>query len=394
LRQGRVLAEAFRSLVARPRRTVLTMLSVAVAVALYLLAFGLSESSTRSLREAIARPSENRLAVHPLNDRGADSPLSWEALDNFKDVPLVLAVSAIAQGDQSHVVQVRNLTDPLRSPSLELPVLASSGDLLTVTQLAPVEGREITSIDGREALRVAVLGSSAARLLNVAFADGRVVVTIDGIPFALVGIAPDGLGREIDAAVIVPYRNEIDDEGLQHPDELRVLTVSGAAHEVSKVASAVAVPFSPSSARSVVEVNNSNDVGELLDESTAAVLQSFAAVLGLVSVVGINSAVMSSVGERRTEIGLKRALGASRVDVFVEFMASGAMLGLAGVVCGMLAGLTGIALAALWNDWIPVLSSSAMVTASAAGVAMALVASVLPSNAAASLDPAAVLAEP
>jgi putative ABC transport system permease protein len=234
-----------------------------------------------------------------------------------------------------------------------------------------------------------VLGSQAAIRLGIDRADGHSAVFINGYWFTVVGIlAPVPLAPDIDRSALIGYPVAqrlfgIDDA----PSTVRVRTDPDEVTSVQAVLAATANPESPSDV-SVSRPSDALVAKAEADESLPALLLGLGAVALVVGGVGIANVMVISVLERRTEIGLRRALGATRRHIRAQFLIEAILLATAGGAVGVLAGSMitfGYARSRGWQLDIPLTALTGGILAS---LVLGAVAGLYPASRAARLAPA------
>jgi putative ABC transport system permease protein len=241
----------------------------------------------------------------------------------------------------------------------------------------------------------AVLGASAAAALGMDQAGGRAQVWLGGHWFAVAGImAPVPLAPELDRAVLIGLPIA---RSLMHaraaPAEIYVRTAPASVAAVEGVLAATADPVAPQD----VSISNPADALTARADATAAFQALFlalGAVALLVGGVGIANVMVIAVLERRGEIGLRRALGATRTHITAQFIAESALLALLGGIAGALLGGFATAGYAHLRHWSAVVPGTALGAAVAAALAVGAVAGVYPALRAARLSPAEALHSP
>jgi putative ABC transport system permease protein len=271
--------------------------------------------------------------------------------------------------------------------------MAATPGVETAVAARLAEGRWLTNFHELGAQPVAVLGRSAAALLGVTRVDNQPSVFVDGRSYTVVGIL-DHVERapKLLDAVIVPQSTARAAFGLEQPGELQVLVAMGAGPMVGEV---IAEALSPNDPKGF-DVAMPLPPSQVRQEVTADVNSVFL-ILGLValaiSAVTIAVVTSMSVMERRGEIGLRRALGGTRLNIAVQFVAESAVVGCLGGLTGAAAGILATVGLAAAREWTPVLDLRLVGAAALVGLLVGVAAGVFPAVRAARLEPAAALQE-
>jgi ABC-type antimicrobial peptide transport system permease subunit len=350
-RSSRQLRAALASVVRRPVRSGLTATGVALSVAALLVAEGMAERGRRGAVEQIRRMGADVLVIDALPSRNiAGRARSGTVVTTLREadareialrVPGAAVVSAEYRGNLP--VKVGNLARRV----------AISGDHPSYAALreAPLaRGRFFDAADETGVRRVAVLGHAVAVDL---FGSDDVVgrsLRLGAVPFTAVGVLPErGTGLDAfaeDEAIFVPLataRRRL--FNVDHVERIFVRAARGAGLE--QVGYAITALLRERHPRAGREVDfRVQDQRRLvaLQERTASQLRTFqlavAAVLLAAGAGGVFGLVMLSVRERRAEIGIRRALGATRWEIFAHFLTEALVLSAAGSGGGAGLGLT------------------------------------------------------
>jgi putative ABC transport system permease protein len=219
-------------------------------------------------------------------------------------------------------------------------VEAADPELLATLEGATSSGRFIDP--ATERYPAIVLGAKAAKRLGIHGIDGIVQVYVSGRLFIVVGILePLPLVPELDSAALIGYPAAQRFFGTErNPSMVYVRAAEGEA-EVRTVATllpSAANPFDPAE----VAVSRPSDALEAQVAAEGAFTSLFlglGAVALLVGAIGIANVMIISVLERRSEVGLRRALGARRRHIAVQFLGESFVLGVAGGIVGVLLGV-------------------------------------------------------
>jgi len=374
----------------RRMRAVLSALGIAVGIATMVAVTAIPESSSRALMNELAALGPNLLQVTPAADREEEERPSLPAtsIAMVARIGPVTTVSAVA--NLNAVARRSDLTDPRDGSGLT--VLASRPDLLTVLEGRMLSGR---FLDGGRFPTV-VLGSVAAARLGIPAAPEngppRQINVADSW-FSVVGVlAPTPLSPEIDRSVLVSWeaaRRVLRFDG--NPTVLYLRAREPAIESVRAVLPATVNPEQPSKVR--VTLPSDALAAKRATERTFSVLfVGLALVALLVGGIGVANTMVISVLERRSEIGLRRALGASRGQIRTQFLTESVVLSVLGGLTGLVIGAAGAAGYAAHQHWPVVIPAGTVAAALGGAVLVGVIAGVYPSIRAARLTPTAALA--
>jgi putative ABC transport system permease protein len=280
-------------------------------------------------------------------------------------------------------------------PAIEtngLSVAAATLGLPAVVGTSPAQGRFLDAATAREP--VAVLGAGAARLMGIDRIRPGMRIWLDGQWFYLNGILnPAAYAPEIDSAVLVGFpaaEKYLDFDG--HPSEIYVRTVDtqAAVVAVDNLLGAQAAPENPGQ----VSVSRPSDALTARADAQGALDTLFlglGAVALLVGAIGVANIMVISVLERCSEIGLRRALGATRGQIRIQFLAEAILLSLVGGTVGVAIGVVATAAYARGHGEVVVIPPQAWAGGLAAAVIIGALAGLLPAIRAARLSPTQAL---
>jgi len=387
---GDLAALASVGLRTRKLRAGLSALGIAIGVAAIVAVLGLAASSSAALLAEIARLGTNLLTVtNGQTFSGATAELPAAAPGMVARLPGVTGVQDI--GSVSHVSVFKS---PL-IPSVEtdgLSVDAASLGLPGVAGTSVAQGRFLNAATAREP--VAVLGATTAQLLGIDRIRPGMRIWVGGQWFYVTGIlSHDVLAPEIDSAVLVGFPAA--EKYLQfdgHPSEIYVRTVNTQA-ATTRVDGLLADEADPENPNQVTVSRPSDALTAAADAKGAldTLYLGLGAVALLVGAIGVANIMVISVLERRQEIGLRRALGATRGQIRIQFLAEAILLSLAGGAAGVGIGAVATAIYAGGHREILVIPAEAWTGGLAAAVVIGALAGLLPAIRAARLSPTRAL---
>jgi putative ABC transport system permease protein len=374
----------------RKLRAGLSALGIAIGVAAVVAVLGLAASSKAALLAEISKLGTNLLTVaNGQTLSGGTAELPGTAPGMIARLPGVTAVQAT--GTVSNVSAYKS---PL-IPSIEtnaLSVEAATLNLPAVAGTSVAQGRFLNAATAREP--VAVLGAATARLLGIDRIRPGMRIWVGDQWFYVTGIlSAAAYAAEIDSAVLVGIpaaRKYLHFDG--HPSQIYVRTVDtqAAVTRVDALLGAQASPENPSQ----VNISRPSDALIARAETEGALDTLFlglGAVALLVGAIGVANIMVISVLERRSEIGLRRALGATRGQIRAQFLAEAILLSLAGGVAGVIIGAISTAAYAHTHGEAVVIPLQAWAGGLAAAVIIGALAGLLPAIRAARLSPTQAL---
>jgi putative ABC transport system permease protein len=372
----------------RKLRAGLSALGIAIGVAAIVAVLGLSASSSAGLLAEISRLGTNLLTVtNGQNFTGGTAELPTAAPGMISRLPGVTAVQ-----DTGTVGNASAYRSPLIPPvdTNALSVDASSLNLPAAAGTSVARGAYLNAATAGEP--VAVLGAAAAQYLGIDRIWPGERIWVGGMWFYVTGILdPAVLTPEIDSSVLVGYpaaRKYLGFDG--HPSTIYLRTRTSQVKTVDSLLAAQANPENPS------QVQVSQPSAALTAQADAAgafngLFLGLGAVALLVGAVGVANIMVISVLERRSEIGLRRALGATRGHIRVQFLAEAILLALVGGAAGVGAGVVATAIYAHARGWATVIPPEAWAGGLAAAVLIGAIAGLLPALKAARMSPTEAL---
>ncbi len=367
----------------RRLRAALSALGIAIGVAAIVAVLGLSASSQAGLLDEIDRLGTNLLTVtNGQTVFGAAAELPLQAPGMIRRIGPVTAVADT--GSTSASVYRSPLIPSVNTNALA--VQAAARTLLPVVGARVVHGSYLNPATASEP--VCVLGSQAAQLLGIDRVYPGERVWLGGMWFYVSGILSSAtLAPEIDTSVLVGFpaaRTYLQFDG--HPTTVYVRSVTDQTAAVQSVLAATADPEAPS------QVDVSQPSAALVARADAkgalnGLFLGLGAVSLLVGAVGVANIMLISVLERRAEIGLRRALGATKRHVREQFLSEAILLALIGGAVGVAAGVSATAVYAHTKHWATVIPTVAWAGGLGAALAIGAIAGLLPAVRAARLSP-------
>ena len=373
----------------RKLRACLSALGIAIGVAAIVAVLGLAGSSQAGLLAEISKLGTNLLTVtNGQNITGQPAELPDAAPGMVGQLPGVTAVQ------DTGTVAGNVYRSPL-VPSIDtdgLGVEAASLDLPAVAGTAMAAGSYLNAATATEP--VAVLGYDAAQLLGIDRIWPGERIWVSGQWFYVAGILNTAtLASQLDTSVLVGFPAAEKYLGFDgHPSEIYIRTVNTQA-VTTRVDNLLAAQANPQNPSGVSVAQPSQALTAQADAAGAfdTLFLGLGAVALLVGAVGVANIMVISVLERRQEIGLRRALGATRGQIRIQFLSEAILLALAGGAAGVILGVASTAIYAHVKGWAVVIPPQAWAGGLAAAILIGALAGLLPAIRAARLAPTEAL---
>jgi putative ABC transport system permease protein len=371
----------------RKLRAGLSALGIAIGVAAIVAVLGLSASSQAGLLAEIANLGTNLLTVqNGQSFTGSTAELPTAAPAMIGRLPGVTAVQDTGATGAS--VYRSPLIPAIHTNGLSVD--AASLGLPAAAGTAVAQGAYLNGATAREP--VAVLGAAAAKYLGIDRIWPGERIWLGGMWFYVTGVLkPAVLAPDIDSSVLVGYPAAEKYLGFDgHPSAIYVRAQTSQVNTVDNLLAAQASPENPS------EVGVSQPSAALTAEADAkgafdGLFLGLGAVALLVGAVGVANIMVISVLERRSEIGLRRALGATKGHIRIQFLSEAILLAVAGGVAGVIAGAASTAVYAHIEGWSTVIPAEAWAGGLVAAILIGALAGLLPAIRAARLSPTQAL---
>jgi putative ABC transport system permease protein len=394
---GETIVVAFQSIRANKLRAVLTMLGIIIGVGAVITMVALGSGAQKAVEDRIAALGANVLTVFAgqgrfggirITDQTILSTDDYEAL--LRDATLLQAV--VPEMQQSFQVKYGNQNSNLN-------VVGTTPNYVQVRNYTVPHGRMFTSGDDEARQRYAVLGAAVPRMLGAnPAAMVNQTIQIRGINFEIIGIlsekgAAGGWGNP-DEQILIPLQTA--KYRVFGSDRLRSIAV--------QVADGVPVEQGMVDLERVLRrehkirpgqendftIRNQQDLLATQQQTTqvfTTLLASIAAVSLLVGGIGIMNIMLVSVTERTREIGVRKALGATRGNIMLQFLVEALALCLVGGALGVLLGVGAAITLARVMQWNTLISPAAVTIAFGFSALVGLFFGLWPARRAASLDP-------
>jgi putative ABC transport system permease protein len=398
---GETVAVALQSIRANMLRSVLTMLGIIIGVGAVITMVALGSGAQKAVQDRIAALGANVFTVFAgqasqggirITDRTILSTDDYDALR--RDARLLKAV--VPEMQQSLQVKYGNQNSNVN-------IVGTTSNYVDVRNYTVPYGRMFSPGEDEARQRYAVLGAAVPRMLggNAAAMINQTLL-IRGIPFEVIGVLSEkgsagGFGNP-DEQILIPlntarYRvfgsNRVRSFSVQVADSVPIeqgmVDLERVLRREHKIRPGGENDFT---------IRNQQDVLATQEQATqvfTSLLASIAAVSLLVGGIGIMNIMLVSVTERTREIGIRKALGATRLNILLQFLIEALTLCLLGGVIGILVGVGTAVLLARVMQWNTLISPMAVAIAFAFSAAVGLFFGIWPARRASRLDPIVAL---
>ena len=387
LRLAEVVRVGMQALATRRLRAALSALGIAIGIASLVSVLGLSESSRSDLIDQIDALGTNLLTVSPGTGFGAgDSSLPETSTGTIGRLPTVEATSAVYAVDAG---VYRNDLVPANLTG-GISVFATDTELLETLNGSMAHGSFLN--EAQREYPAAVVGAVSAERLGIRDLEVPVRVWLGDRWVQVTGVLETfALAADLDRAVLIGDRaaEQYYDVDLE-PAAIYIRVDRRYLDETRDLLPATIDPQNPEE----VEVSRPSDLLEAqaaAESSFTALFLGLGAVALLVGAIGIANVMVIGVMERRGEIGLRRAIGATRAHIRRQFLIEALTLAAAGGIAGTLLGVAATYSYSVVQGWRVIIPPEAIAGGMAAAVVIGAVAGIYPAIRAARMSPTEAL---
>ncbi len=384
---------ALSSLRVNPLRAVLTILGVVIGVGAVVALTSIGNGSTRAVENNFNSFGSDTITVQTSRFSSNATALTASDLAAINSTPGVKATVTSVTTNATVTVGASSATETISGTSPQIQAI----DHLTIAA-----GTFFSAFDSAHSLPVAVLGSTVLSDLNLTAlqAVGQ-TINVGGVQFQVIGVLASQGGisfGSVDSSVVVPLGSIEGHLVGFHPDisEIRVQAQPNAVNSFQAAVESTlrAAHKLTSSEQDDFQIVNASSIASAVSSSSKTLtkeMEAIAAISLVVGGIGVANVMLVTVRERTREIGVRRAVGATRRDVVVQFLVYAVVISVIGGILGLGVGIAGAYIGGSALSVTPVFSVLTVSLGLGVAVAVGVLAGIGPAVQASSVEPTMAL---
>lgn len=390
--------QGFKTLVANKVRTCLSMLGILIGVAAVVATLAIGNGAKRSIEKQLASLGSNLIVLRTgairvagvAQESGATTRLTFDDAAAIKEeIYTVKEVSPTVSGRAQITYANKNWSSQ---------IIGTTSLYAKMRAAEPIAGRFFSNEENSKRLRVALIGTTVLQELFGTQNPIGEMIKINKVSFQVVGILPqkgaNGF-QDQDDVIVIPIntamhrllgKNFVDSIEIEAYDANSIDAMQDEILNLMYARKKVSL----SQRRDAFQVRNMADIKATLSKSSetmSILLSSIAAISLLVGGIGIMNIMLVSVTERTKEIGLRKAIGARRRDILLQFLAESIVVSVVGGLAGIVIGATGAKTLSLLAGWDTAISFTSILLAFSFSVFIGLLFGIYPAKKASRLAP-------
>lgn len=392
--------QALHSMFSHKLRSLLSMLGILIGVAAVIAMLALGRGASESISERLASMGTNLLTIRPgaRQVRGVALEAGEVTRFNISDAEAMAELEQVSKTSPTVSGRGRLIYG---NKNWDTRVQGAGVDYAEMRASVPTEGRFFTQEEVRKRAKVVVIGRTIARELFGEADPLGAIIKINRINFMVIGVLPEKGSdpwRDRDDVVIIPITTAL--YRLLGEDYVSAIDVEVKSPELMEEAEAairdlvIKIHRLPPGGRETFQIRNMAEIQETLESTTRTMgqlLGGIAAISLLVGGIGIMNIMLVSVNERTREIGLRKAIGARRKDITIQFLIESVLMTVTGGIAGIILGMVISGLLAELAGWVLRVTLFSVLMATIFSIIVGIVFGLWPARQASRLDPISAL---
>lgn len=381
---------AMNSVLAHKLRSILTMLGIIIGVGSVIAVVAIGQGGEQMLKGSISGPNNTVDMTYTPSDEelNANPNALFDATFTEEDIKSIKTMNGVNQVASSTAqgMQLR-----FQDTTVDATVNGINEGYTNVHSLQIAEGQNLKDIDFRSGRRAALISEGLQKeLFNGKKALGE-MIWMNGQPVEVIGVLAKQKGMlSFDMnEVYVPFAMLTSTFGINEYDKLSIQVAhADQMKEVGK--NAAALLNENHHTEDAYEMINMEEIAEGIGQITSVmttIIGSIAGISLLVGGIGVMNIMLVSVTERTREIGIRKAIGATRAQILVQFLIESVVLTMIGGLMGTALGIGGASLVSLIAGWPSLVSWQIICVGVLFSMLIGILFGLIPANKAARLDP-------
>ncbi len=333
-----IFKEALKNIISNKLRSSLTMLGLIIGIMSVILLVGIGTGATTNVTSSVKSLGTGTLTISI--DSESDTTLEYEQIDDFKKINNI-----------ENVAPYKNVSGTVSKGTLTsrgASILATIPEYINVMNLKIEAGRLLSNIDIENMSKVCLIGNS---LTDTLFENTKIkdivgqTISIDGDKYTVIGVLTktgSSMGNNVDNNIIIPFTTakylgsdtSINNLYVKVQDEKLIdMTTKQIENYLERNLSITSDYYSVTSQDSMLDTMSD------ITSTLSLLLGGIASISLIVGGIGVMNVMLVSVTERTKEIGIRKALGAKRRDILVQFLVESLILCILGGTIGVLLGI-------------------------------------------------------